>query len=102
MLQIIQSFASHMDVPPAHLKDHSAWPSVESSAADQGRKSPRIHSGREKPSAAFASVRYRDHWFWVEDGDLVTKRALTVVMFFFTLADTGNNEKLPLVTIPAQ
>ena len=34
--------------------------------------------------------------------DWLTKRALTAVMFFFTLADTGSPDKLPLITIPAQ
>jgi hypothetical protein len=48
------------------------------------------------------AVRYRDYWFSVDDGDLKTKRAMTAVMFFFTLADTGGNERLPLITIPAQ
>ena len=62
----------------------------------------RIHSGQEKPADAYAAVQYRDHWFWVDDGDWKTKRALTAVMFFFTLADTGVAERLPLVTIPAQ
>ena len=47
-------------------------------------------------------MRYRDHWFWVDNGDWQTKRAMTSVMFFFTLADTGAGDKLPLVTIPAQ
>jgi hypothetical protein len=32
----------------------------------------------------------------------VSKRALTAIMFFFTLGDTGGNENLPLITIPAQ
>ena len=30
MLQIMQAFASYIDVPEAHLKDSSAWPSLES------------------------------------------------------------------------
>ena len=47
-------------------------------------------------------VHYRDHWFWVDDRDWRTKRALTAVMFFSTLAETGSPEKLPLITIPAQ
>lgn len=103
MLQIMQAFASYVDVPEAHLRDSSAWPSPESApVAEGGRQNPRIHSGKEKPAAAFAAVRYRDHWFWVDNGDRQTKRALTVVMFFFTLADTGSLEKLPLITIPAQ
>ena len=62
----------------------------------------RIHSGKDKPAGAFAAVRYRDYWFWVDNGDFQTKRALTVIMFIFTLAETGTAEKLPLVTIPAQ
>jgi hypothetical protein len=103
MLQIMQAFASHMDVPAAHLKDHSAWPALESTAlAESPQQKVRIHSGKEKPVGAFAAVRYRDYWFWVDNGDLRTKRALTVVMFFFTLADAGSPEKLPLITIPAQ
>ena len=57
-----------------------------------------------KPLAAnaFAAARYRDHWFWIDDSVWKTKRALTAVMFFFTLAETGSNDKLPLITIPAQ
>lgn len=103
MLQIMQTFASRLDVPQAHIKDRSAWPSPESaSAAQNPLERLRIYSGKEKPAAAFAAVRYRDYWFWVDNGDLQTKRALTVVMFFFTLADTGSPEKLPLITIPAQ
>ena len=62
----------------------------------------RVHSSKEKPADAFAAVHYRHHWFWVDDRDWRTKRALTAVMFFFTLAETGENAKLPLVTIPAQ
>jgi len=103
MLQIMQTFASHIDVPAAHLKDQSAWPSLEVAPAAEGRQQHvQIHSGKDKPAGAFAAVRYRDYWFWVGNGDLQTKRALTVVMFFFTLAETGSPEKLPLITIPAQ
>jgi len=102
MLQIMQSFASYVDVPEAHLKDRSAWPSPGNAAPESGQQSVRIHSGKQKPADAFAAVRYRDYWFWVENGDRQTKRALTVVMFFFTLAESGNPERVPLITIPAQ
>ena len=103
MLQIMQAFASRLDVPEAHLKDRSAWPSPENApGAESRQQNVWIYSGKNKPPTAFAAVRYRDHWFWVDNGDRQTKRALTVVMFFFTLADTGTPEKLPLVTIPAQ
>jgi hypothetical protein len=50
----------------------------------------------------FAAVPYRDYWFWVDNGDLRTKRALTAVVFFFTLSESGADQKLPLISIPAQ
>jgi hypothetical protein len=102
MLQIMAAFATYLEVPEADLKAHSAVPAFESAAPESRQDAVRIHSGKDKPANAFAAVRYRDHWFWVDDGDWRTKRALTAVMFFFTLAETGSPERLPLITIPAQ
>jgi hypothetical protein len=102
MLQIIGAFASYLDVPETHLKEHRALPAFENVARQERHDAVRIHSGAEKPEDAFAAVRYRDNWFWIDDGDLQTKRALTAVVYLFTLADTGTPERLPLVTIPAQ
>ena len=102
MLQIMSAFASYLDVPEAHLKDHSAVPTFENASPESRQATVRIHSGRRKPDTAFAAVSYRGHWFWIDDGDLKTKRALTAIMFFFTLAESGETEKLPLITIPAQ
>ncbi len=102
MLQIMAAFASYLDVPEAHLKDHSALPAFENAPAETRRQKVRIHSGKDKPANAFTAVRYRDYWFWIDDGDWQAKRALTAVMFFFTMANTGGTEPLPLITIPAQ
>ena len=101
MLQVMGAFASYVDLPDAHAADRSAVPAPQDAAGDRpGRV--RIHSGKDRPDSAFAAVSYRDHWFWVEEGDWQTKRALTAVMFFFTLTDTGGADNLPLITIPAQ
>ena len=102
MMQIMTAFASYVDVPPVDIEHHRAVANIESAAGDGRGDVVRIYSGDEKPADAFAAVHYRGHWFWIDDGDFRTKRALTAVMFFFTLADTGGNDKLPLVTIPAQ
>lgn len=102
MLQIMAAFATYLDAPEEDLKQHRAAPALEHLPADKEREAVRIHSGKEKPADAFAAVHYRGHWFWIDDGDWQTKRALTAVIFFFTLAATGGDEKLPLITIPAQ
>lgn len=102
MLQILSAFASYVDVPVAHLEDRSAVPPVAVAAGERSHGVVRIHSGTQKPANPYAAARYREHWFWIDNGDWQTKRALTAVMFFFTLAETGAGDNLPLVTIPAQ
>jgi hypothetical protein len=102
MLQIMSAFASYLEVPAEHLNDHSASPGTQAGGDDNGQQTVRIRSGKERPESAYAAVQYRDYWFWIDETDLRTKRAMTAVMFFFTLADTGSSDKLPLITIPAQ
>jgi hypothetical protein len=60
------------------------------------------HSGKDKPASAFTSIYYRDHGYWIDESDWQTKRAFTAIMFCFTIADTGNETQMPLITIPAQ
>ncbi len=102
MLQIMVAFASYVDVPEAHLDEHRAVPV--SGDTPSGERAGRGADPQRQGEAGrrLAAVRYRGHWFWIDDGDWQTKRALTAVMFFFTLAETGGTDKLPLVTIPAQ
>ncbi len=102
MLQIMGAFSSYLDVPEEHLRDHSALPAFEGAALETREDMVRIFSGKDEPASAFAAVRYRGYWYWIDDGDWQTKRAMTAIMFFFTLAETGDDEKLPLITIPAQ
>ena len=102
MLQIMTAFASYLEAPDEHLKNHTVIPAFENVSTDDSQQAVRIRSGKDKPESAFAAVHYRDYWFWIDDTDWRTKRAMTAVMFFFTLADTGSNDKLPLITIPAQ
>lgn len=102
MLQIMAAFASYVDVPEADLRNRSALPEIGSTTQESRSQPVQIHSGKDRPAAAYVAVRYRDDWFWIDDNDLLSKRALTAIMFFFTLGETGGNENLPLITIPAQ
>jgi hypothetical protein len=62
----------------------------------------RISSGPERPGSAFTAVHCRDHWFRVEDNDLVTKRVLAAINLFLAVSGAGTDGQLPLVTSPAQ
>jgi len=102
MVQVMGAFASYADVPEEDLKDGRAPPSLSSANIPGKSGLVQIKCSKDKPADAFAAVHYREHWFWIDDRDWRTKRALTAVMFLFTMAETGGDEKLPLITIPAQ
>jgi hypothetical protein len=78
MLQIMAAFSSYMDVPQEDLDAHRATPLI-----------------------AFASVSYRNTWFWGRRGREDEARAHRRDVLF-TLTQKPGDEQLPLVTIPAQ
>jgi len=103
IIGVLQNMAAEVEVPSEHLAQHRAVPGVEA-----GRTLPgvvpmsRIHSAKNKPDDAFVSIYYRNTWFWIDDGDLLSKRAFAQLMQLFTMADTGTRENLPVVTIPSR
>ena len=70
-------------------------------ATDLLRRNIRIKSGTEKPANGFTAVKYRNHWFWIDDGDYRSKLTFAYLMILFSLTETGGKEGLPLVTIPS-
>jgi len=88
-------------VSAADLNDGRAFrfpPSTDSAGGDQVK----IKCSPEKPADAFATVRYRNQQFKVEDRDRRTKRACMAIMFPFTMVGSTGREQMPLVTIAAQ
>jgi hypothetical protein len=60
-----------------------------------------VHAVSERPADAYIATRYRDHWFWVDDRDLASKRIFTFLMVFSSIAETGAAPQVPILTIPA-
>ncbi len=103
ILEIIIDLASHIEVPDIHVEEKrvNATQMEESSPGRSSGPMIRIHSSRKKSADAFVAVPYRDHWFWIDDRDLPSKRMFSFLMFIFTLVETGGKEGVPIVTIPA-
>lgn len=103
LVQILVEVGGQVTVPAAHIAEGRATRGIADPAP--GAETVhylRIHSSMERSAQAFLSVPYRDHWFWIDDRDLATKRNFTLLMLLFALADTGEKKAVPLVTIPAQ
>lgn len=103
ILHIMNTMAVQVEVPESDVAEGRATPGAQpGDGAGLPYNLVRIHSSEDKPEDAAVAVPYRNRWFWIDDRDLRSKRAFTFMLLLFTLADTGQKESLPLITIPAQ
>ena len=103
MMQQMAIMASQVEVPKADVKQGRAAPGWDDETQTTNIfRLIEIKSSGSKPADAFAAIHYRSHWFYIDDHDLRSKRVFSFMMMLFTLADTGERENLPLITIPAQ
>lgn len=103
ILEIIVDLGSYIEVPEEHVQGKRCNPTMPKEIFDGNEVGPliRICSSATKPANAFVAVPYRDHWYWIEDGDMRSKTMFTFLMFVFSLTETGGKEGAPIVTIPA-
>jgi len=103
MLHIMMTMAAQVEVPPEDVAQGRTPPGLEATGpAAESRRLIHIHCSKDKKADAYAEVPYRDHWFWIDDRDMKSKRTFSFMMMLFTLAETGEKENLPVITIPAQ
>jgi len=102
MAEIFIELAVGIEVPAEHIAAGRTVPSVRLAGAESPRDRPlvRISSGPAAPPNAYAAVRYRNTSYWIDDGDIMSKRIFTVMMLFFSLAETGVTPQTPTLTIP--
>jgi len=103
MLEILMDLGSLIEVPESHVATKRVNPTFKDEGVGRASVPPlmRVYSSPEKPADVFVSVRYRDHWFFIDDRDLPSKGVFSFLMFAFTLTETGRSrEGAPIVTIP--
>jgi hypothetical protein len=103
MMEMLVELAAGVDVPQQHVAEGRARAARLPSAQPGPRDYPlaRIHAGTVQPSEPYAAVRYRGHWFWIDDRDLASKRVFTFLRIFSSIAETGAVPQIPVITIPA-
>ena len=103
MIEITAELAARVEVPAKDVAENRASPGLYDKVDPTGdvRGKVRIQSSTEEPDDAFITIKYRDHWFYIDDRDFLSKRMFSFLMFLFTLAETGGGENAPVITIPA-
>jgi hypothetical protein len=102
VLEIYIEFSAGVEVPQRHVDENRARSGPHApEGTSAAQPLARIRAGLEPPSDAYAAVRYRDHWFWIDDRDIYSKRAFMFLMMFSSIAETGVAPQAPIITIPA-
>jgi hypothetical protein len=102
MQGLMGELSTGVDIPAQDLLDGRATSRQTHPASAGDVPLMGVHSGRERPSNAFAAVQYRGHWFWIDDRDLGSKRMFIFLLMFASMAESGALPQGPLLTIPAR
>jgi hypothetical protein len=102
LAQILAAVAARAEVPPEDVAARIATPGIAGASAGEDLDSVMVRSSHQEPEAAFAALRYRGAWFWVEDHNLAAKRVFSFIMLAFTLLEDENRGAPLQLTIPAQ
>lgn len=99
---MMTGLAGYVDVPAQHQAD--GW--VTQGVFDHAEGSdvePQflIRSGQAFPTDAYVKVRYEGTWFYIDKGDLQSKRLLAALMMVATVAESPQHATPPFLTIPA-
>jgi hypothetical protein len=90
-----------VDVPNVDLTEGHVLPVSTERANPQDPIVPlHVQTSRTPPEGAFVAVQYREYWFYVDDSDLQSKRAFTLLMFLFELQAPAGGGAAPLLTLP--
>ncbi|MFW6005214.1 MAG: hypothetical protein ACOCPN_01930, partial [Desulfonatronovibrionaceae bacterium] len=102
LMQMLAAVAARVQIPEQDLTQGRAIPGAARHSEKAGLDAVAVKSSSTRPDQAFTSVRYRGHWFWVDDSDLETKRVFSFIMLAFTLLEDDQAPSALQLTIPAQ
>lgn len=102
LMQMLAAVSARVQIPEHDLAEQRAIPGVLDPDGTGILGTIMVKSSPTRPDRAFASIRYRDNWFWIDDCDLRTKRVFSFIMLAFTMLEDDNPSSPLQLTIPTQ
>ena len=102
LMQMLAIVAVRVDIPEQDVTTHCATPGFSGTSGSRILDTVAVHVADTRPDHAFSAVPYHDHWFWIDDHDLTTKRIFSFLMLAFTLLEKDTSMQPLQLTLPAQ
>jgi len=103
VMAMMEFMARGVEVPLEHLED--GWVidyGLQSSEGEAAKKLIpfKMRSSKNRPENAFAAVRFRDNWYYIDEADITSKRALSLIIVLFRLQAPTPSGAAPILTLP--
>lgn len=102
ILMIMKALATGVEVPSTQVAE-----TIDTAATDEPNDRSagsvphiRIHSGEDEQEDAYAAIKYRGHWFWIDSRDVQSKRAFFLIQLLMNLSEGGGSKAAPVLTLP--
>ena len=95
ILEMLANISWYVEVPQEHVEEGRTLSTFRPDHPDL------IHIlvDSEKPANAFISIKYRDHWYYIDDRDVKSKNTFAVMQILMSMANDGSGSVGPLISI---
>jgi hypothetical protein len=100
VLGILTDLGAQVDVPEELVEHGSTKPTIGLIGVET-RPTIVVHVGQKPPEDAYIDIQYGPSQYWIDRRDFDSKYAFTVVQMLMALAESNQDAKTPIVTIPA-
>ena len=98
ILEILNELAWRVDVPPSHLEEGRTGSTFRGTDPEL-EPLLSVKVSEERPEDSYVTIRNRNHWYYIEDTDMVSKRTFAIVQILLSLTDSGETARGPVVSI---
>src|SRR5471032_1891976 len=100
VLGILTDLGAQITVPDELVASGSTKPTIGLIGVET-RPTIIVNVGKKAPEDAYIDIQYGPSQYWIDRRDFDSKYAFTIVQMLMALAETNQDAKTPIVTIPA-
>ena len=95
MMEMLANISWYIEVPEEHVTEGRTL----STFLPEDPDLIHIRVSKEKPGTAFLTIKFRDHWYFIDDRDVKSKNTFAVMQILMSMANDGSGSVGPLISI---